>query len=165
MCRKYLYMDTRRVITSLKYWLLKILSNVFSMTGVTCLCLVIFSLAITKFYYTLASEQMNMWECIYFKDKWRNFILGGGTFTDNGTKLQTTSLSTGYAAKTGTYTLTATDHTIDCTTGTFTATLPTAVGCTGREYAIKNSGTGVITVATTSSQTIDGSTTYSLSAQ
>jgi hypothetical protein len=32
-------------------------------------------------------------------------------------------------------------------------TLPTAVGLTGREYFITNSGSGTITLATTSSQT------------
>ena len=35
----------------------------------------------------------------------------------------------------------------------------------GKVYIIKNSGSGAITVATTSSQTIDGSTTYSLATQ
>jgi len=46
-----------------------------------------------------------------------------------------------------------------------TDTLPTAVGIQGRRYTIKLSASGSATVATTSSQTIDGSTTYSLSAQ
>jgi hypothetical protein len=40
--------------------------------------------------------------------------------------------------------------------GTTTITLPTAVGNTNR-YTIKRSGTGVVSIATTSSQTIDGS--------
>jgi hypothetical protein len=40
--------------------------------------------------------------------------------------------------------------------GTTTITLPTAVGNTNR-YTIKNSGIGVVSIATTSSQTIDGS--------
>jgi len=70
-----------------------------------------------------------------------------------------------YVAKTTTYTILATDSVIDCTAGTFTITLPTAVGCMGRSYIIKNSGAGVITVATTSSQTIDGGTTASLAVQ
>ncbi len=65
--------------TSLYHWLLKIIHNVFSLTGLTCICLLSFSVAITWFYYTLASKQMDMWECIYFKDKWRNTILGFGT--------------------------------------------------------------------------------------
>jgi len=72
-----------------------------------------------------------------------------------------------YAAKTTTYPITTADHTIDCTSGTFTVTLPTAVGTSGRGqvYVIKNSGTGVITLATTSSQTIDGATTIVLGVQ
>lgn len=64
-----------------------------------------------------------------------------------------------YVAKTTTYSITNLDYTIDCTTGTFTVTLPTAVGIQGRLYNVKNSGAGIITIATTSSQTIDGSTT------
>jgi hypothetical protein len=40
--------------------------------------------------------------------------------------------------------------------GTTTITLPTAVGNTNR-YSIKRSGTGVVSIATTSGQTIDGS--------
>lgn len=63
------------------------------------------------------------------------------------------SFATGYVAKTGTYTATVSDHTINCTSGTFTVTLPTAVGITGREYTITNSGAGTITIGTTSSQT------------
>lgn len=39
--------------------------------------------------------------------------------------------------------------------GTFTITLPTAVGNTNR-YTIKNTGSGTISIGTTSSQTIDG---------
>lgn len=75
------------------------------------------------------------------------------------------SFSTPYVAKTANYTATINDETIDCTTGTFQVTLPTAVGIAGRIYRIKNSGTGVITIGTTSSQTIDGSATKTLSVQ
>jgi len=74
-----MHMGSSRIITSLYHWLLKIIKNVFSLTGITCICLFTFATAITWFYYTLASKQMNMWECIYFKDKWRNAILGLGT--------------------------------------------------------------------------------------
>lgn len=45
--------------------------------------------------------------------------------------------------------------------GTTTLTLPTAVD-NGSRYTIKNTGTGVVTVATTSSQTIDGATTATI---
>jgi len=65
----------------------------------------------------------------------------------------TGSLALGYVAKTGTYTATVADYLINCTANTFTVTLPTAVGITGRVYEVVNSGAGTITVATTSSQT------------
>ena len=70
-----------------------------------------------------------------------------------------------YAAKTTTYSILATDSTIDCTSGTFTVTLPGAAGCANRIYSIKNTGAGTITLATTSSQTIDGATTKTLGSQ
>jgi hypothetical protein len=60
-----------------------------------------------------------------------------------------------YAAKTTTYTAVINDF-VNCTSGTFTVTLPTAVGQSGKSIVVKNSGTGVITIATTSSQTMDG---------
>lgn len=63
------------------------------------------------------------------------------------------SLSLSYIAKTANYTATINDYLIDCTSGTFTVTLPTAIGITGRVYEIVNSGLGTITVATASSQT------------
>lgn len=76
------------------------------------------------------------------------------TGTSNSTLQVGGSFATSYISKTTTYTATISDHTIDCTGGgTFTVTLPTAVGITGREYVITNSGTGTITIATTSSQT------------
>lgn len=60
-----------------------------------------------------------------------------------------------YRAISALRTLDGTDYFIDCTANTFTVTLPTAVGITGRTYIIKNSGTGAITISTTSAQTID----------
>ena len=84
------------------------------------------------------------------------------------TKIASTKFTGGlcmaYAAKTTTYTIKTTDYTIDCTSGTFTLTLPTAVGTsgTGEVHVIKNSGTGLITINTTSSQTIDGALTQTL---
>ncbi len=70
-----------------------------------------------------------------------------------------------YTAQTATYAILTTDQVVNCTSGTFTATLPTAVGVTGKFYYIKNTGTGVITIATTSAQTIDGDTTFLLTQQ
>jgi hypothetical protein len=54
------------------------------------------------------------------------------------------------------------DYLIDVTGNTITVTLPTAVGIDGKNYVIKNNGSGVVTVATTSSQTIDGASSKSL---
>jgi hypothetical protein len=68
-------------------------------------------------------------------------------------------------AKTTSYTLTDADYTIEVTATGQTMTLPSAIGVSGREYTIKLTASGTGTVATTSSQTIDGSSTYSLSAQ
>ena len=84
-----------------------------------------------------------------------NLVLNpAGSTADNGSTIQINgSMSLGYVAKTATYTATASDYTINCTANTFTVTLPTAVGITGRVYVITNSGAGTITVGTTSSQT------------
>lgn len=72
----------------------------------------------------------------------------------------------GYVAKTANYTAAAIDYMIDCTANTFQVTLPTAVGIAGKIYIIKNSASGTtVTIGTTSSQTIDGSTTKLLNAQ
>ena len=67
-----------------------------------------------------------------------------------------------YAAKTTAYTVTTADKIVNATSGTFTITLPTAVGITGQEFVIKNSGSGVVTVDGNSTETIDGATTVDL---
>ena len=67
-----------------------------------------------------------------------------------------------YIAKTTTYLSVVTDDIIECTTGTFTVTLFTSVSNTGKKLYIKNSGSGTITVAANSGETIDGSTTITL---
>jgi len=84
-----------------------------------------------------------------------------GTFTQSQPKA--TDITNPYVAVTTTYAILATDYQIECTSGTFTVTLPTAVGITGQVYSIKNTGTGSITVATTAAQTIDGQLTQTLS--
>jgi hypothetical protein len=70
-----------------------------------------------------------------------------------------------YRAVTTTTTILQNNHIVDCTSGTFNLTLPTAVGMSGKIFVVKNSGTGVITLNTTSSQLIDGTTTKTLSSQ
>jgi hypothetical protein len=67
-----------------------------------------------------------------------------------------------YSAVTTTYTINRSNYLVDCTTGTFTVTLPTSVGIAGQIFVIKNSGSGTITLATTGGQTIDGSSTKTL---
>ena len=79
--------------------------------------------------------------------------VGIGTTAPNSILQVNGSFATAYVAKTSTYPITVNDYTINCTSGTFTTTLPTAVGCAGRMYFITNSGAGTITLATTSSQT------------
>lgn len=66
-----------------------------------------------------------------------------------------------FTSKTANYTITTTDSTVLCLTNSFTLTLPTAVGLTGRKFTVKNGNTlasgNDILMATTSSQTVDGS--------
>lgn len=61
-----------------------------------------------------------------------------------------------FSSKTSAYTIDNTDCVIDCTTGTFTVTLPTSVGLEGQYFIIKNSGNGIITIDGAGSETIDG---------
>ncbi len=108
-----------------------------------------------------------------------NWIQGtlrlGGTavsddLVDSGVQLQVDGVSKleggiilGYTEVNSTYTVISSDYVVNCTSGTFAITLPTAVSATGRVYILKNTGTGVITINTTSSQTIDGNASGVLS--
>lgn len=73
-------------------------------------------------------------------------------------------------AKTSNYTLTLADDVVtgSVSGGTFTLTLPSAVGITGKQYLLKRTdqtlGT-MLNIATTSSQTINGVTTTTLATQ
>jgi len=67
-----------------------------------------------------------------------------------------------YRAINAIYSIDATDYQIECTANTFTVTLPTAAGITGRAYSIKNTGAGVITVACNGAETIDSIATQTL---
>ena len=66
-----------------------------------------------------------------------------------------TEVSTTYAALT-------TDRSIKCIGTTYTVSVFTAVGRSGRRLTITNAGTGVITVDPNGSETINGYTTISL---
>jgi hypothetical protein len=76
--------------------------------------------------------------------------------------------SVSVASKTANYTLTTSDSVVlgDVSGGAFSLTLPTAVSASGKRYTIKradaSANANALTVATTSSQTIDGSTTLTL---
>jgi hypothetical protein len=53
---------------------------------------------------------------------------------------------------------------VDVTANSPTITLPSAVNCAGRVYILANTGAGTVTTATTSSQTVDGTTPTTLAA-
>lgn len=73
---------------------------------------------------------------------------------------QSTSVSYSVVSKTTTYAASTTDNVIlvDDSGGSWTLTFPTAVGATGHVYIVKktNNDTNIVTLATTSAQTIDG---------
>lgn len=78
-------------------------------------------------------------------------------------------VSTPVVTKTATYSITASDVTVlaDATSSGFTLTLPAAGGVAGRWFIVKKiDGTAnIVTIGTTSSQTIEGVTTRQLTAQ
>lgn len=79
-------------------------------------------------------------------------VYAGISGTPTSTLQSGGSFATGYVAKSANYTATINDYTIECTSGTFQVTLPTAVAITGRIYTVVNSGAGTITLGTTSSE-------------
>ena len=101
----------------------------------------------------------------YANAYFNNVNLGINTTAPNSTFQINGSVALSPVQKNSNYTLTTTDNIVIVTATGTTQTLPTAVGITGRIYIIKLTASGSCTIATTSSQTIDGSTTYSLSAQ
>lgn len=92
------------------------------------------------------------------------------SFGNYGVQASSGGLSTSIASTSGNYTIGDQDSTILVTTTGKTITLPNATvpnisGNKGRQYTIKLTVSGSCTIATTSSQTIDGASTYTLSAQ
>lgn len=75
------------------------------------------------------------------------------------------ALKVKYTPISGTYTVTANDCVVDCTANTFTVTLPTAIGLQGQIFTVKNSGTGVVTLAAASGEFIDGAATQIMPVQ
>lgn len=97
-------------------------------------------------------------------------IVSASNFTITG-YINTGSVGVGVTSKTAAYTAqVGPDHTIFCnaTTAAFTVTLPSAATYPANlEFVIKktDASVNVVTVATTSSQTIDGTTTRTLATQ
>ncbi len=83
-------------------------------------------------------------------------------------QISTTGMSTRYiqTSQSSNYSILTTDRYVDCTGGSggITVTLPTAVGYAGLTYTITkvDAAVGYVTIATTSSQTINGNATYSI---
>lgn len=77
--------------------------------------------------------------------------------TISGIKLAVSTVTT-------TYSVTSSDDIVLCS-GTFTVTLPAASSSTNKVVYIKNISNGTVTVDGNSSETIDGSTTYTITDQ
>lgn len=96
-------------------------------------------------------------------------LIGGGASSANSVLQVNGAISAPITTVTGATTLTQSNGTVlgDATSGAFNVTLPTAVGITGRMYTVKkiDSSGNAVTIATTSSQTIDGVTTKAISTQ
>ncbi|MGF2412678.1 tail fiber domain-containing protein [Ferruginibacter sp.] len=93
--------------------------------------------------------------------------VGVGTTTPNSTLDVRGSVATNYRAFTANTSAAATDNLLVFTgSSAATVTLPTAVGCDGRSYMIKNASTTgptpVVTIATTAAQTIDAAGSWTL---
>jgi hypothetical protein len=98
----------------------------------------------------------------------------GYVLTSNGTTATWSASSGGggnpsVTTKITTYTITTSDSTVlcDATSAAFNVTLPTAVSVSGKTYVVKkiDSSANAITIATTSSQTIDTIATQTLGIQ
>lgn len=98
----------------------------------------------------------NYWSNAYITRHYLNTT----TYIDGAISGQATvsgSLSLPIATKTASYTLADGDYTVIFNSAIgITATLPSATLMTGRVYILKNIGAGAVSIATTSSQTVDG---------
>lgn len=83
-------------------------------------------------------------------------VLGGGDLVVSGSSVLA------YVEKTANYTVTTNDYVINCTSGTFTITLPTAVGIEGQPFVITNTGSGIITLEGDGIETIQGDLTQTI---
>lgn len=101
-------------------------------------------------------------------EKWDHVSVGRNA-NNSSTMFVDGSFGASVIATASSRTLSYDDHVVlvDTTSAPITLTLPTAVGITGRVYFIKRTsgGKSMATIATTSSQTIDGASNYYLPAQ
>lgn len=81
------------------------------------------------------------------------------SLTVNGSVPMSRATPFPYGAVSGSYTIDLNDYYVFCSGTGYTVTLPTAVGNEAREYTIKYTGTGTITVDADGSETIDGDLT------
>ncbi len=103
---------------------------------------------------------------LFFDVNTYRFAINAGT-APNSTLQIGGSFSTPIITKTTDYTLSVHDYTILCNS-TLTINLPDATGVSGRIYVVKNIGIGIVTITRNGSysgQTIDGSSTQTLSTQ
>lgn len=93
----------------------------------------------------------------------RTTAVCSGTYS-NGSHWYAHSLERGYSVveKTASYTLTDIDDMVVVTANSVTLTLPSAPLNNGKQYVMKNFGSGTVTLNTTSSQTIDGNASGTL---
>ena len=92
-----------------------------------------------------------------------SLIVGGGAGIAGDLYVGGEVFSTGatYRSVSATDAFVVGDRIIDCTANSFTVSLP-AAGNVGREYILKNSGSGVITLDADAAETIDGAATQTL---
>ncbi len=106
---------------------------------------------------------------LYFDATNYRLSVAAGT-TPNSTIQDGGSFATAIVTKAASYTASVGDHTIICnnTSGSITITLPPVAGCAGRIYVIKKTsaaGNNVTVAGNVATETIDGSTTYSITTQ
>lgn len=90
-------------------------------------------------------------------------LVGDSNIQTSGSSTTITISSAGSVkTKSSTYTALSTDSFILCTSNSFTITLPSPSSLENKIYNIKNSGSGIVTVATTGSEKIDGEDTQQI---